>query len=107
MIFVSTIRPENDDWEEGSSLTNQIIMMTIKEWRDCEILAEKDTINFIKALKEDNENVEDTDHKIMNRMKELQEKHRITDAFACKEVQRLTELGFEFGEQELLRNSKK
>ena len=39
----------------------------------------------------------------MNRMKELQEKHRITVAFASKEAQRLTELGFEFGEQELLR----
>lgn len=54
----------------------QIIMMTIKEiqiknrWRQCEILAEKDTIDFIKAIKEDNENVEDTEHKIMNRMKE-------------------------------------
>ena len=36
-------------------------------------------------------------------MKELQEKHRITVAFACKEAQRLAELGFEFGEQELLR----
>ena len=36
-------------------------------------------------------------------MKEFQEKHRITVFFALKDAQKLTELGFKFGEKELLK----